>query len=474
MPATTRASVCFTVAMFLQKGLLSISTPIFTRLMSTVEYEEYSVYYAWSTMLTIVATLNLSSGVLNNQLVKGKHRTEIIVSSMEGVSSLWAFGFALISCCLFILGFRFNSMPIFLWVFMLFSFMFTPAYELWAVSKRFVYEYREPCIVMVIVALLTFIFPLIGVLISPDHSKGDAKIFATIAVNFVVGIIFWFSNLYRGKYLFVKSIWKEAIIFNLPLIPHFLSLSILNQSDKIMIQYLGEPGQAGIYSVAHTIAAMIQLLMTAINYSLVPWTYQNLKAGNCRTIAERTNTILYSVSIVLACTMLFAPEIMWIMAPDAYHEAIYIIPPMAAGIFFSYLYQLYGRIELYHEKTKGMMFGSIGCAAVNLILNYIFISLFGYMAAAYTTLFCNICLCLMHWILVGRLVHKLNYKEIPYDSRVSFTASIAVLLVALLMPILYMHTTLRWNVILCICIIAIINRRKIYKIMFSISKKQGS
>ena len=58
-----KASICFSLAMFLQKGLVSLTTPIFTRIMTTVEYEQYTVYHAWSGILTIVATLNLSSGV---------------------------------------------------------------------------------------------------------------------------------------------------------------------------------------------------------------------------------------------------------------------------------------------------------------------------------------------------------------------------------------------------------------------------
>lgn len=470
LPVTVKSSAAFSVAMFLQKGLQSLSTPIFTRLMSTSEYEIYTVYYAWSTIITIVATLNLASGVLNNQLVKGVHSRVEIVSSLQGLGSVWAAGFIIVFNILYgFFGVRLSNIPLWIWNLMLFSFIFFPAMDLWTVSKRFYYEYIKPCIVMVVVALINFLIPLIVVLNS--NNKGYARVITIIAVNLLVGLFFWILNLQKGKTFFSKKIWIAALAFNLPLLPHFLSLSLLNQMDKIMIERLCFSGQAAIYSVAHTVSAMIQLFMTAINFSLVPWTYQRLKAGENMEIAKKTNVILICVGGILCILMLFAPEVMRIMAPRQYYEAIYLIPPLAAGIFFNYLYQLFSRIELYHEKTRMMMVGSITCAVLNLILNYIFIKGYGYMAAAYTTLFCYLYLSVMHGLIARYITIQNQYQNKPYNQKGIYIISISVLLISFVIPFLYHFYFVRYLLIAVICLFAVIRRGDILRIFKYVMSK---
>ena len=261
---------------------------------------------------------------MNNLLVRGEYKRDTIVSALQGLSSVWAIGCVLIFLALCFFGVQIPSFSVYLWLIMLLSFVVTQAYDDWMVARRFTYDYKIPCLIMVIIAVMNIVLPLAFVLLA--RRKGEAYILATILVNAVVGLVFWIYNWRKSHRVIVPAIWKQALLFNLPLLPHFLSLTVLNQSDKIMIESLCEPGQAAIYSVAHTVAAIIQLLMTAVNYSLVPWTYQNLKIRRCREIANRSNAILLAVAVALGVIILFAPEIMLIMAPLEYREAVYIIP----------------------------------------------------------------------------------------------------------------------------------------------------
>ncbi len=58
------------------------------------------------------------------------------------------------------------------------------------------------------------------------------------------------------------------------------------------------------------------------------------------------------------------------------------------SVFFMFLYPLFANIEFYYEKTKFVMVASCSGALLNILLNYIFIGLYGYYAAGYTTLIC--------------------------------------------------------------------------------------
>lgn len=60
----------FTFVGFLQRGISLLTTPIFTRVLTTDEYGLFSVFTAWSSILAIVITLNLHMGVINNAFTK--------------------------------------------------------------------------------------------------------------------------------------------------------------------------------------------------------------------------------------------------------------------------------------------------------------------------------------------------------------------------------------------------------------------
>ena len=70
LSAPVKASIWFTVCNIIQKGIALISTPIFTRIMTTQQYGVYTIYQSWYQVLTIFATLNLSAGIFNNGLTK--------------------------------------------------------------------------------------------------------------------------------------------------------------------------------------------------------------------------------------------------------------------------------------------------------------------------------------------------------------------------------------------------------------------
>ena len=58
-----RATIWFFVCSVLQRGISVITTPIFTRLLSTEEYGQFSVFNSWLSIAQIIVTLQLSAGV---------------------------------------------------------------------------------------------------------------------------------------------------------------------------------------------------------------------------------------------------------------------------------------------------------------------------------------------------------------------------------------------------------------------------
>ena len=113
-------------------------------------------------------------------------------------------------------------------------------------------------------------------------------------------------------------------------------------------------------------------------------------------------------------------------------------------------------IELFYKKTTFATVASTIAAVSNIILNYIFIKLFGFVAAGYTTMVCYALLALLHYI---------NVKNKKYDDAIDnkkiLAISIVVIVVSILISILYSHRLLRYSFILIISLAAFIKRKAI-------------
>lgn len=79
------------------------------------------------------------------------------------------------------------------------------------------------------------------------------------------------------------------------------------------------------------------------------------------------------------------------------------MPVIVAACFFQGMYYVFVNIAFYYKKSIYIMKVSVLSALINIMLNYICIRVFGYLAAAYTTMVTNILMCLMHYHNISRI-----------------------------------------------------------------------
>ena len=98
IPIQAKASLWFLICGFLQKGISLITTPIFTRLLTTAEYGQYNVFHSWLGMAGIFVTLSLSGGVYAQGLVKFSEQRKALSSSMQGLTTVLVLVWTVIYC----------------------------------------------------------------------------------------------------------------------------------------------------------------------------------------------------------------------------------------------------------------------------------------------------------------------------------------------------------------------------------------
>ena len=157
--------------------------------------------------------------------------------------------------------------------------------------------------------------------------------------------------------------------------------------------------------------------------------------------------------------ILFAPEIMKVMAPLEYQEGIYVIPPVAASMYFILLFNVYAPVEHFSLKTKFIAVASMIATLAKIVLNIIFIEGFGYLAAGYTTLVCYIVYALAHYIYMKRVCRKDLGGVKLFDDRFVWLFGGVLTIFSIITARIYEFVVLRYLLIAVIMFMLVLKRK---------------
>lgn len=248
----------------------------------------------------------------------------------------------------------------------------------------------------IIPLLANTVLSLILIKVLQFSNNGYLRIIIIIAVNIIYLLYIFNKSKKLLKVKADKSSIKKALLFSMPMIPHLLSSNILIYFSKIVINQYGNMTDTGMYSLSTKIAEVVLLLITSINYAWAPlFYYNNGDYKPLQNILKRYTQII--VFGMLGITF-YSSNLVKLLISSNFYEALSIIPVLCLGFFFVFLYQIYINYAIYCKKTINITINTVIAAALNIVLNYIFVPKFGYIAAAYTTLISYIVLFILHYI----------------------------------------------------------------------------
>jgi len=265
-----KASLWFLICGFLQKGISMITMPIFTRIMTAEEFGHFSVYNSWMSIIQIIVSLNLAAGVYTRGLVKNEEDEDRFSSSMLGLSTT-----CIVACGAVYLIFRnvineWLGLTTFLMTAMFVDIWAHAAYQFWSNRERVHFRYKKLVALTLSYVILRPALGVIFVLQADAAHQAEYRIFITTVVNFLLFSGLYFVVSLKGKQFYNCKYWIYALKFNLPLVPHYLSQVVLNQSDRLMINRFCGAEATAYYSVAYTMAMVLQILNNSISASSNP------------------------------------------------------------------------------------------------------------------------------------------------------------------------------------------------------------
>ncbi|ANR69687.1 hypothetical protein AXF19_00855 [Selenomonas sp. oral taxon 126] len=209
--------------------------------------------------------------------------------------------------------------------------------------------------------------------------------------------------------------WRFGIFYSLPLIPHGLALVLMGQCDRIMIQHFNGAYDVGIYSLAANVSIILLVISQSLDSSWGVWFFEKMSHQRIEDIYHKSSEYIALFTAVGVLLIAAAPDIIRIMSSGEYWAAKDVVIVLLWGNYFSFLYLSIVHYEYFYNKTYLVLIGTVLSATLNVGLNYYTIPLYGYMAAAYTTLVSYVLNFLFHYVIIFFL-----YKHRPLNVYTTF------------------------------------------------------
>jgi len=440
-----KAGLGYTLGNFFLKGVAFLTVPIFTRLLTPSDFGVISLYTTWVGVFTVLVGLSLDSSVIRayqdfKEDYDGYLSSVLFLSILPLISIIFL-GIIFRSTISTIIGFPYYIMML---IILQSYFVFIIGFN----NMRYIaqYLYKKSLLISISNTVLGIIMSIILVL-SFSESKYLGKIIGMFIPVLFIAITVFGVILFKGKNFINTKYWKYALALSIPMIPHVLAHLILGQSDRVLInKYIGSDA-VGIYSFAYNIGLISQVLLGSLNNAWVPWFYKKMDENDKGMIISVTNKFIALFSFSIIALIYISPELIKIMGPVNYWEASAIIPIVILAYFFQFLYTLLVNIQFYLKKNYFIPVGTIVAAILNIGLNIYFIPLYGYMAAAYTTLVSYIVLFLMHYFITNHI-----FKSNVYKFYLFLRATLIITLFTLLFYLIQDVLLLRLGVIGCVLV----------------------
>ena len=394
---TLRHSKNYFSANVATKALGFISIPIFTRLFTQEDYGIVAVFASYVGIMTVILSLNSYTAVGRYYYEKTDDFGEFIGTSFIFVG--------LILCTTVIIYILFYQqinnlikLPGLLPIYLLFACLFAIIRSVYAQILVPQKKSKELALINVLNGYIGFAIAVLFVYLLKEN-RYLGRVWATLLVGFIFSIYYIKKINKYLKFNFKMEHIKYIANYSIPLMPHNLSGIILAQFDRIMINNIESTASAGLYSLGYNIGMLLLMVNSSIMTALIP---DFIKFSDNKEY-DRLDVLMgkvFSIGTIAALGLiLFAREIVTVLADVKFHEALKVVPIVIIGYVFHQMYFMYGMYPGYKKKTIYTSIVSLSAGSLNVILNAMFIPKYGYIAAAYTTLISYFFMFTMAWIM---------------------------------------------------------------------------
>lgn len=449
------------ICTLLNKGLLFVMVPFFSRWLSTEEFGLYDLLSTYVTLLIPVITLSCSDAIFRLSLDKDeKEYKSFYITNGLGIVAINSIISVVVISLFFHYTHNDNCIPFLALLLGETVDNYLQGY-LRAIKKINVYAICKTLSVV-------FTAIIVSVLILVFH-MGLAGILYGYAFGFfmsdVVAVFVTKFPQYIDRKKFSLPVVKEMLGYSLPLVPNSLSWWVINVSDRTIINLVLGAASNGIYAIAYKIPNLCSAVFGVFNISwqeaATDMSTEANRNGYYNSVFDNLLGVLFSLcGGILSLNYFF----FFVIFDSKYSDAYLYAPILVASVLFSSISTFFGGIQISLKRPKANGLSTVIGAVVNLIVHIGLVSYVGLYAAAFSTLISNITISIIRvWMLKDTVVFKLDNKQYIYAG-----------------IFLYLFIAAYWskkpvfatmNVAIATIFFCIVNKNNIMKILLKVSKK---
>ncbi len=229
-----------------------------------------------------------------------------------------------------------------------------------------------------------------------NHKIGVGYVILANLVQSVFTLLLLSKELLAFRWKFNAKLWKEIMLYSSPLILAGFAGMINETFDRIMLNWWAPVSTAqaakievGTYSACYKLSILITLSVQAFRMAAEPFFFSTAQGQQPqRTYARVMKFFVITVCLMFLVVVLFLDVWKYFIQNETFWKGLKVVPILLlANIFLGIYYNLSIWYKLSGNTMAGAWITLIG-AAITLVINFIFIPYFGYMACAWATFFC--------------------------------------------------------------------------------------
>ncbi len=234
----------------------------------------------------------------------------------------------------------------------------------------------------------------IGTFFKKDNGVGYV-IIANL-VQAVVTFLLLSKEFFSFKWRFNPVLWKSIILYSSPLILAGFAGMINETFDRIMLRWWSSAPtpeaakvEVGIYSACYKLSILITLFIQAFRMGAEPFFFKQASGQQPQKVYARVmKFFVITICFMFLVVALFLDVWKYFIQNPTFWVGLKVVPILLlANMFLGIYYNLSIWYKLSNRTIAGAWITIMG-AAITLLINFLFIPSYGYMACAWATFFC--------------------------------------------------------------------------------------
>jgi len=419
------------VPRFLNYGILTF---FYTRVFEKQQYGVVTELYAWMVLFLVILTYGMETGFFRFAQKREDYEkvySTAIISLLITSSAFLILANIFIKPFSALLDYKNNQdyIRMFVAIISIDAFSAIPFARLRKENRPVVFSIIKVSNVIITIIAVLFLLKWAPGIYNRSHgwfrdfynpSYGVGYVFIANLIGSSATLIMLLPYITGIKFRFDRVIWSRMISYSFPLMIAGLSGSINDAIDKVLLRRMigDEKGlyTVGEYGAGYKIGVLMALFIQMFRFAAEPFFFERAKHSDAKETYAFVMKYFIIVMLIIFLGLNFYKTGIQYIIHKSYRDSLIVVPMISMAYL---LYGIYVNHSIWYKLNDLTRFGiyiTVTGAAITVIINVVFIPVYGYMASAWAHVISYGAMIIMSFIL-ARKYYRVDYhmiKTLPY------------------------------------------------------------